>query len=180
METPRIINLMRNMNVDRRIDLEEVHQTHPKSTRLYRGRPEMIVMTMSNDRNMQLFRGGKIQILGCIPNAVAESMRNELIARLKRVNSMEMCQVTEMTISNMVVSAQLQKKLCLRKIVKSDADLFHEIELFPAALIRKWHPVHIAAFHNGKVILTGLKSEKEFYVIASLLTKFLESSNFYE
>ena len=180
MENIQIINIMRNMSADREIDLEEVCRTYPKHTALYLGRPEMVVMTMSNNRNMQMFRGGKIQILGCIPNVVAESMRKELIVRLKRVRSMEMCHMTEMIISNLVVSAQLQKKLCLRKIVKSDADLFHEIELFPAALIRKWQPVHIAAFHNGKVILTGLKSEKEFFDIASSLMMFLESSKLYE
>ena len=80
----------------------------------------------------------------------------------------------------MVVSARLRRKICLRKIVTSDVNLFHEIELFPAALIRKWHPVHIALFHNGKVILTGLKSVEQFYETMSALTSFLESCNIYE
>ena len=80
----------------------------------------------------------------------------------------------------MVVSVQLQQKLCLRKIVMSDANLFHEIELFPAALIRKWYPMHIAAFHNGKVIVTGLKSVKQFYDVMSVLITFLESTHICE
>ena len=157
MEDPHIINLMRNMDVNCRIDLEVIHQLHPNSTKLYRGRPEMLVMTLSNNRNVQMFRKGKIQILGCIPNDVAEKMTNEVIMKLKEVVTMNLCQVTKMTVSNMVVSTQLKRKLCLRKIAMSDANLLHEIELFPAALIRKWHPVHIALFHNGKVIFSGFK-----------------------
>lgn len=180
MENPRIINLMRNMAADTRIDLERLHQCYPNCTRLYRGRPEMVVMTMTNGRNVQLFRGGKIQILGCIPSAVAESMRDELIVKLRKVKSMETSQVSEMVISNMVMSAQLEKKVCLQNIASSSAILFHEIELFPAVLIRKWHPVHIAIFHNGKVILTGLKSEKEFHDITPLLSSFLQASNCFE
>ena len=32
---------------------------------------------------MQLFRGGKVQILGCIRDEIAENMRRELILRLE-------------------------------------------------------------------------------------------------
>ena len=81
----------------------------------------------------------------------------------------------EWTVSKEVVSVRQ-----LRKIATSDINLFHETELFPAALIRKWHPVHIALFHNGKVVLTGLKSVEHFYEAISTLTSFLESSNIYE
>ena len=88
---------------------------------------------------------------------------------------MQQCQVTKMTISNLVISVQLKKEVFLRKIVLTDANWFHEIELFPAALIRKWYPVHIAIFHNGKVILTGLKSLEHFYDIMTSLTCYLKS-----
>ena len=32
-----------------------------------------------------------------------------------------------------------------------------EPELFPAALISKWHPAHITLFVNGKGMITGIK-----------------------
>ena len=35
----------------------------------------------------------------------------------------------------------------------SDVNLFHEIELFPTALIPMLQPVHIALFQDGKVII---------------------------
>ena len=157
--THRIINLMREMKVDQVIALEDVFQLYQDESTLYRGRPEMLVMTMKvNQRNLQLFRGGKIQILGPIPNHEAESMRCEIMARLRSVPKMRMCQVTPLTISNMVVSLQLPSVINFQNILHSNHDISYEAELFPAALIRKWHPVHVALFHNGKVIVTGVKS----------------------
>ena len=108
------------------------------------------------------------------------NMRLEFIAKLKRLKTtLTMSQVTKMTISNIVISVQLKRKLCLNKIPWSDYNIFHETELFPATLIRQWHPVHIALFHNGKVILTGLKSMNEFYNIMNALYAFLDSSHYF-
>ena len=177
MENPFIINLMRAMDVNQVIDLESVHDTYPDETKLYRGRPEMLTMRMTNGRCLQMFRGGKVQILGCIPTSDAEKMRLEFINRLKKMKKMRNSRVTKLTIVNMVVSAQLVKKTCLRKIARSDSNLFYEVELFPAALIKKWHPVHVAVFHNGKVIFTGLKSVAHATDVLSLATSFLQSSH---
>jgi TATA-box binding protein (TBP) (component of TFIID and TFIIIB) len=177
MERPTIINLMRNMKVDRPIPLEEVSHIYPNVTKIYHGRPEMVVMKMTNGRNMQMFRGGTVQILGCVSDMEAENMRLEFIVKLRRINMMHNSQVTKLTVSNLVISVQLTKAICLQKIASTDADFFHEIELFPAALIRKWHPVHIAVFHTGRVILTGLKSDEHFIDIMNTLTSFLETSH---
>ena len=177
MENPSIVNLMRNMKADCIIPLEEVFLPYPEDTKLYRGRQEMLIMKMLNGRNIQMFRGGKVQILGRVSDAEAENMRLELITKLKRINSMQQLQVTKMTVSNLVISVQLKTAICLQKIKSTDANFFHEIELFPAALIRKWHPVHVAIFHTGKIIVTGLKSIEQFYDIMSTLISFLQSSH---
>ena len=182
MEEPVIINMMRNMTVDGGIVLEDVHHFYPNTTKLYRGRPEMLIMKMKNGRNLQMFRKGKAQILGHVSEGDAENMRHEFIAKLRRLKTMqskETRRVSEMIISNMVMSVQLKKKLCPNKVLWSDSNVFHETELFPATLIRKWHPVHIALFHNGKVILTGLKSTSDFYNAMNLLNVYLESSHFF-
>ena len=57
----------------------------------------------------------------------------------------------------MVLSLKLPSNINLRHIDHSNRDLSYEVELFPAALIRKWHPMHVAVFHNGKIIVTGVK-----------------------
>ena len=178
MENPAIINLMRSMSVEGGIVLEDMHRMYPSNTKLYSGRPEMLVMRMMNGRNMQMFRRGKVQILGRITDGEAENMRLELITKLRTLNVTR--PVTAMTISNLVVSATLKKKLCPKKTAWTDYNVFHEMELFPAVLIRKWHPVHIALFlQTGEVILTALKSTNDFYVIMNELCSFLEDSHYF-
>lgn len=177
MEEATIINLMRNMKVNCAIPLEELYHLYPEDAKLYLGRPEMLVMTMRNGRNMQAFRGGKVQILGRVSDAEAENMRLNFMMKLRRIEKMRHSQVTKMTISNLVISVRLKKALSLHKINLTDANFFHEYEIFPATLIRLWHPVHIAAFQNGRVILTGIKSVEHFYEIMFSLTSFLETSN---
>ena len=145
----KMINMMRTMRLKRKLNLEDLHATH--GGKLYPGRPEMLLLPMSNGRRVQLFRGGTIQILGAIPQNDAEKMRREILQRL--CLSME----TPLVISNMVVTAQLPN-LNLQVIHSSNSDIFFEAELFPAALIRKWEPAHVALFHNGKLVITGIKS----------------------
>ena len=85
---------------------------------------DAFVMTMANDRNMQMLHGEKIQILCCIPNEVPQNMRSEVIMRQEsKLNITE--SNTKMTISNVVVSARLRWKLCLRKIQTRDVNPFH-------------------------------------------------------
>ena len=75
----------------------------------------------------------------------------------------------------MVVNVRLKKKeVCLRKILQSDSKVMYEAELFPAALISMWHPAHVAVFHNGQVVITGVKSTNEAKEIVKLLCQYLD------
>ena len=77
-------------------------------------------------------------------------------------------------ISNMVVTTRLSS-LNLQMIESSSKDIFYEAELFPAALIRKWEPAHIALFHNGKIVITGVKSIPHCHsIIKAILDYFVQ------
>lgn len=69
--------------------------------------------------------------------------------------------ISHLSVDNIVISTQLNKNITFANIHASNHDLCYEPEIFPAALISHWLPVHVAVFHNGKVIITGLKSEKQ-------------------
>ena len=166
MENVRITNIMRVMRVNMALDLEKLH--HQFGGKLFRGRPEMLLLRMSNGRNVQLFRRGTIQILGRLHRQEADTMRREVLQRL------QLRTASPLVITNIVISAQLtKKKLCLRNM--NDVNVFYETELFPAALIHKWYPAHVAVFHNGKVILTGVKSVEKCCEIFTSLIHFLRS-----
>ena len=162
MENVKIVNMMRTMKASTPINLEEVHGE--LGGKLHRGRPEMLVLpSVVVGRNIQLFRNGTIQILGAIPQKSANAMCQDLMSRSH-------LQISPMKVSNLVMSAQLKTKPCLSKIQCSSAQVFYEIELFPAVLIRAWEPAHVALFHNGHVIVTGIKSyEDGCHVLQCLL-----------
>ena len=167
MEDLRVINIVRTMTADRSLNLELLYSNIDNSV-LHTGRPEMLVIPMSNGRNLQLFRGGKVQIFGNLKHDEAEEMRLDLIKKLKKI--LPNIQLSPIKIVNLVVSAILKNVIPLRTISSSNATVFYEAELFPAALIRKWHPAHIAVFHNGKVIITGVKSVT---AVDSLITELI-------
>jgi len=160
-----------------RLDLVALHRQ--LGGKLYPGRPHMLIVRMKNARSMQIFSGGCIQILGCVKHKVAQAMRHELLARLSS-NSDIACQqlrhIVErgrLSIANLVIHVQLKNELSLKNIVQSDSSLFYEIEIFPAALIRKWSPAHVAMFHNGNIIITGVKSFKKLGELLTCLKDYL-------
>lgn len=164
------INAMREMDLGDAIDLEMLH--HAINTSIYhRGRPQMLLVTMSNGRKVQLFRRGKMQILGNVSLSETHSMFHEMIGILR--NFYPHLHPNKVTLRNLVVSIQLQKIVALHNIQLSSDNLFYECELFPAALIRKWHPIHVAVFYNGKCILTGLSHMKQVMPIMDELVVYL-------
>ena len=173
----KVLNAMYVMKMNEKIDLENLHRKFRDNTTLYRGRPEMLKMRLDNGRNVQLFRNGTIQLLGNIPCQEATKMRNELLRRLRLV--MKQCRATTWTLKNIVVTAQLKKAVCLQKIATSDYNLFYECELFPAALIKKWHPAHVTLFHNGRVVITGIKNEETLKNVFHSLSSFLTQTKLY-
>ena len=171
MQSCRVISMMRTMKVDQTLDLEELH--HSFDSKFYRGRPEMLLLKLTNGRSIQAFRNGTVQILGAIPPPEAERMRNEFIGKLQSTKKLRMCKVTNLTLKNMVVIAQLESAVSLAKIATTDYQVFCELELFPAVLIRKWHPAHVALFRNGKVVITGIQNEQSLVHLLQSLSTFL-------
>ena len=128
----------------------------------------MLVFPTSVGRNMQVFRNGTIQILVGVPDDVANAMCREFERRT------ELMKLPPMTISNLVLSARLKKKPCLSKIRHCNVHVFYEVELFPAALITYWKLSHVALFHNGHVVVTGIKCLREGYRVLKHLMKMLQ------
>ena len=165
MESIRVVNRMRTMNCGRMINLKRLHQDLGGT--LHTGRPQMLVFPTSVGRNMQVFRNGTVQILGNVTDDVALIMCHEFEEKTHK-------RLSPMTTSNLVMSARLKERPCLSKIRCSNARVFFEVEIFPAVLISEWAPAHVAVFHNGHVILTGIKSPQEGHRIFQHLIKILE------
>mgnify|MGYP001791423043 CR=1 FL=1 len=142
------------------------------SSRLYRGRPEMLLLRMSNNRNVQLFRKGKIQILGALSEETTEQMTIECLSKVRQL--LPNFQLTPATTANMVLRVAVPHTVT-RKLTSSNSSVCYEPELFPAILLTNWAPVHVHVFHNGKALITGVKSLGEANFIYEDLLDFIHS-----
>ena len=100
-------------------------------------------------------------------------MSDELIHYLRQLYPH--IQMGPLTLKNLVVSARLNTPVPLHRVKLSSSNLLYEPELFPAMLLRRYHPVHIAVFHTGRCIITGLRSVEQGQRIVHKLTKFLRN-----
>ena len=167
-----IVNRMRVMTGSTTIDLEGLHHLYKDSSRLYRGRPEMLLLRMSNNRNVQLFRKGKIQILGALSEETTEQMTIECLSKVRQL--LPNFQLTPATTANMVLRVAVPHTVT-RKLTSSNSSVCYEPELFPAILLTNWAPVHVHVFHNGKALITGVKSLGEANFIYEDLLDFIHS-----
>ena len=174
IEPVQVVNCMRELKLGLRIHLDDVHALLPHS-KLYRGRPQMLVVTMSCGRNLQLFPSGCIQIMGNLSHSRALSMSYEIVHHLRHLYPQ--VRMRPLTLKNLVVSVRLRKAIPLHRLKHSSSTLCYEPELFPALLMRRHHPIHIAVFHTGRCIITGLRSVEQGQCIVNELMDYLCQNN---
>ena len=173
-DTVRTVNCMREARLGRRIDLERLHREIPKG-KLYRGRPQMLVVPTASGRNLQVFASGVIQIMGNVTHRTSLAMRDELLRHLRRLHPQ--LPTPTLTLKNLVACAQLTNTVPLHRIKQSSANATYEPELFPALLLRRFAPIHVAVFHTGKCVLTGLQSLDQARDIMNVLSLYLENTS---
>lgn len=168
----RVVNCLRECRLGMRIDLDRLYQ-HMNRGKLYRGRPQMLVLPMSCGRNLQVFVSGVIQIMGHVTHRVALGMRDEFLYHLRQLYPQ--LPTPTVTLKNLVVCAQLKRSISLHRLSHSSAKTIYEPELFPALLLRQFQPVHVAVFHTGRCVLTGLRSLDQARDIMSELNAYLNT-----
>ena len=89
---------------------------------------------------------------------------------LKKIN------LSNPILTNMVVSALYHRPFKLDNRA-SNGEFFYEKEVFPAALISRWAPAHVALFHSGALLCTGIKDWKQYHEIIRDLDSYLSSSS---
>ena len=170
-----MVDTVRELRLDVRLDLERLHRHLSLPSKLHRGRPQMLVITMACGRNLQVFPSGVVQVMGNLSHSEALSMTYELLHHLQPLHPQ--LRMKPLILRNMVVSAQLTSTIPLHRIKTSSTDMTFEAELFPAVLIRHFHPVHVAVFHTGRCILTGLKSVEQAQQIVHELIVYLKQND---
>ena len=84
--------------------------------------------------------------------------------------------LTQWKVNNVVFRFNLERRFKFDNIL-CNHHFSYEPELFPAALISKWNPIHVTLFPNGKGMVTGVKSETEVLTVLLELVSWLSHVN---
>ena len=130
------------------------------------------------EKRVQFFPSGTIQILGGGVTPFHLFHLHRKVYQLLKVCSStpELTQLTPWKVNNIVFHFNLARRFHFEKIL-CNQHFSYEPELFPAALISKWEPVHVTLFSNGKGMITGVKSEAEALTFLQRVVSFLCHNN---
>ena len=166
----RVVNAHYQLQCDRRINLHHLSAAIGPSGKLHRGRPTMLSCRMMTKR-VQFFPNGTVQVLG---GGVTPSLLNHLHTQISHL--LRQCdsnfRMENWRVNNFVFHFEFPSKVKLNGCICTQ-HFSYEPELFPAALISKWHPAHVTLFRNGKGMITGVKSEYDAQCILDDLPTFL-------
>jgi len=156
----RVINAHHQLCCGQKINLQRLNDLVGENGRFHRGRPTMLTCRIMSKR-VQFFPNGTIQLLG---GGVTRTLLHLLHQKVSHL--LLMCDLTlrvplsPWKLNNIVISFNFGERFKFNHL-PCNQSFSYEPELFPAALISKWHPVHITLFPNGKGMLTGVKDKAE-------------------
>ena len=154
----RLINAHHQLRCNHRIDLQRLSELVGENGKLHRGRPTMLTCRITAKR-VQFFPNGTVQVLGGgVTPFLLSHLRQKIYYLLHLCNfPPRKIHLTQWTLNNAVYSFNLGKTFNFNYVC-CDQFFSYEPELFPAALISKWAPIHVTLFPNGKGMITGSTS----------------------
>lgn len=187
VEDVSVVNALWQMHATNHLDIQKLSHVLRRAikkekgdvenvVKYFPGRPFMTIWRMMKGRTVQFFSTGKIQMIGKIPTRKLALKMRALIRWVLMRKWNKPTFITEPQLQNMVVKAKYRKPFKLSHIPTSDK-YFYETEVFPAALISQWHPSHVAIFHSGSVLCTGIKDWTVYSDIILKLHSFLSSTS---
>ena len=159
------------------INLQRLSEVVGKNGNLHQGRPTMLTCQLLLKRVI-FFPNGTIQILGGgVTQHHLYYLRKKILELLKLSTcARQAVDLTPWKVNNVVYQFNFHRRFDFKHI-PCDQNFSYEPELFPAALISKWTPVHVTLFKNGKGMITGVKNEIQALTFLQLLLLFLRSND---
>ena len=96
------------------------------------------------------FPNGTIQCVGNSSDEALQDVHSDLSLVLQSVPSS--WEVKSMTVLCILKSS------CDFRNLHSNKNVTYEIELFPAVQMSFWQSIHVHVFHNGKLVITGIRN----------------------
>jgi transcription initiation factor TFIID TATA-box-binding protein len=169
-----IENVVASASINQRVDLNEITKKfvdveyHPETF------PGLVFRLKSPKTATLVFSSGKMVCTGAKSEKLAREAVHEVVRRLRK-GGIAIKNEAEVTIQNMVASANLGGKVHLEEAARTLPKSMYEPEQFPGLIHRMPDPkTVILLFASGKLVCTGAKKEADVYRSVSNLHVMLE------
>jgi transcription initiation factor TFIID TATA-box-binding protein len=172
-----IENVVASASINQKVDLNEITRKfvdveyHPDQF------PGLVFRLKSPKTATLIFSSGKMVCTGAKSERQSREAVNEVVRRLKK-GGIKIKNEAEITIQNMVASANLGGKVHLEEAARTLPKSMYEPEQFPGLIHRMADPkTVILLFASGKLVCTGAKKEADVYRSVNNLHVMLEEKN---
>lgn len=164
-ESPRnleieIQNVVASVTIDQTFNLLEIVKRYRNVEYNPKKFPGLVFRLRNPQTTTLIFSTGKMVCTGAKSSKMARVAVNRVIEELNK-NGIEVTGEPEITIQNMVASANLGKNVDLETAADLLENVMYEPEQFPGLIYRMRDPKTVLLiFSSGKIVCTGGKSEE--------------------
>jgi transcription initiation factor TFIID TATA-box-binding protein len=156
-------NIVVTANLNHNLDLKGVAKAAPGSTYEPKRFPGLVYKLKRPTATVLIFASGRMVCTGAKSEDEAEKAVGKVVETLRGRGFIIMNKPTT-TVQNIVVSADLKKKVNLDRFVHTLGETMYEPEKFPG-LVYRLRDTHISflIFSTGRVVCVGAKTKEEAY-----------------
>jgi transcription initiation factor TFIID TATA-box-binding protein len=178
--TAKIENVVASAVLQQTIDLFSVVKAFPHVEYRPEQFPGLVFRIKKPKTATLIFSSGKMVCTGAKSEKQSRKAVNKVVKELKS-NGIIILGKPEITVQNIVASANLYGRVDLEKSAYSLDRTMYEPEQFPGLIYRMGDPkVVILLFASGKLVCTGAKKEEEVYIAVNRLQETLEKDGLIE
>jgi transcription initiation factor TFIID TATA-box-binding protein len=169
-----IENVVASASINQRVDLNQITKNFPDVEYHPEQFPGLVFRLKTPKTATLIFSSGKMVCTGAKSEKQSREAVQEVVRRLKK-GGIPIKNEAEITIQNMVASANLGGKVHLEEAARQLPKSMYEPEQFPGLIHRMPDPkTVILLFASGKLVCTGAKRESEVYRAVNNLHVMLE------
>ena len=130
-----------------------------------------------------IFRNGKLILTGLKSSDNIELVLKKLVLKLDKIEAIKILkEQLETEIVNIVVTANLYRKINLDAAIVMLSNAIYEPEVFPGLIYKSDLPVKsvFLIFSTGKIVLTGIRDEKVIESVLIKLGRLLKEKNLFK
>jgi transcription initiation factor TFIID TATA-box-binding protein len=173
----RIQNIVASAALNQRISLGKIVEKFPFAEYSPRVFPGLVFRLKKPKTATLIFETGKMVCTGAKSEKEAIQAVNKVTRELKS-HGIPLEHKPEVTIQNIVASAELNGEIDLENVVYKLKRVMYEPEQFPGAVFRMDDPkVVFLIFSAGKLVCVGAKREQDVYTAVNKLQQMLEEQD---